>query len=104
MHPFQKQCHLRTLVLDLDEVLVHSDWTRKVGWKTFKRPGATDFLEVLSMYYELVVFTNENNTYADPLLNRIDPGLMNNQGAVVAFRLYKNACQYQVRAVIVCVA
>lgn len=36
--------HVRTLVLDLDDTLVHSDWTRGRGWRTFKRPGAEDFL------------------------------------------------------------
>ena len=36
--------HVRTLVLDLDDTLIHSDWTRGRGWRTFKRPGAEDFL------------------------------------------------------------
>ncbi len=35
---------MRTLVLDLDDTLIHSDWTRGRGWRTFKRPGAEDFL------------------------------------------------------------
>eukprot|EP00976_Prorocentrum_cordatum_P044475 899928-Prorocentrum_minimum.AAC.4 len=37
--------HVRTLVLDLDELLVHSDWTRERGWRTFKRPGVEIFLQ-----------------------------------------------------------
>ena len=36
--------HVRTLVIDLDDTLIHSDWTRGRGWRTFKRPGAEDFL------------------------------------------------------------
>lgn len=42
----RKECcrHVRTLVLDLDDTLIHSDWTRGRGWRTFKRPGAEDFL------------------------------------------------------------
>ena len=40
--------HVRTLVLDLDDTLIHSDWTRGRGWRTFKRPGAEDFLRQVS--------------------------------------------------------
>ncbi len=43
---------MKTLVLDLDDVLVHSDWSRERGWRTFKRPGAEDFLRTMSQYYE----------------------------------------------------
>ena len=46
--------HIKTLVLDLDDVLVHSDWARSRGWRTFKRPGADDFLRQLSARFELV--------------------------------------------------
>lgn len=48
-HALSERCvvicrHVRTLVLDLDDTLIHSDWTRGRGWRTFKRPGAEDFL------------------------------------------------------------
>jgi len=55
---------VRTLVLDLDDTLVHSDWTRGRGWRTFKRPGAEDFIRQLAQYYELVVFTSQLPTCA----------------------------------------
>ncbi len=55
---------MRTLVLDLDDTLVHSDWTRGRGWRTFKRPGAEDFIRQLVQYYELVVFTSQLPTCA----------------------------------------
>ncbi len=32
-------CRVKTLVLDLDDLLVHKEWTRQSGWKIFKRPG-----------------------------------------------------------------
>ena len=32
-------------VLDLDGVLVKSDWNRERGWRTFKRPGVDAFLK-----------------------------------------------------------
>jgi mitochondrial import inner membrane translocase subunit TIM50 len=64
---------VRTLVLDLDDVLVHSDWSRARGWRTFKRPGAEDFLRTMSQFYEVVVYTSQLPTYADPILDRLDP-------------------------------
>lgn len=71
-HPWQCR-QVRTLVLDLDNLLVHSDWSRKRGWRTFKRPGAEDFLRHMAQYYEVVVYTSQLPTYADPILDRLDP-------------------------------
>ena len=51
-------------MLDLDDTLVHSDWTRGRGWRTFKRPGADDFIRQLAQFYELVVFTSQLPTCA----------------------------------------
>lgn len=49
--------HVRTLVLDLDDTLIHSDWTRGRGWRTFKRPGAEDFLrQVCCLVLSAVAF------------------------------------------------
>jgi len=48
-----------TLVLELDDLLVHSQWTRENGWKTAKRPGIEEFLGYLGQFYEIVVFTEE---------------------------------------------
>jgi import inner membrane translocase subunit TIM50 len=80
--------HVRTLVLDLDDVLVHSHWTRGRGWRTFKRPGAEDFIRDMAQYYELVVYTAQLPTYADPILDRLDPGRL------VQYRLYRDSTQY----------
>ena len=104
-HPLQQAHKLRTLVLDVDDVLVQSTWNRGVGWKTFKRPGASDFLDVLCRQYELVVFANRSHSYVDPILNRVDPGIARGDGPTIAYRLYKNANSIRVRllvAVIFC--
>lgn len=45
--PDQLDPSRKTLVLDLDEVLVHSDWTRERGWKVLKRPGLEAFVKVI---------------------------------------------------------
>lgn len=80
--------HIKTLVLDLDNVLIHSDWTRGRGWRTFKRPGADDFIADLAQYFELVVYTSQLPTYADPILDRLDPHRM------IQYRLYRDSTNY----------
>eukprot|EP00983_Pelagomonas_calceolata_P082909 1156043-Pelagomonas_calceolata.AAC.7 len=39
---FWMTCWVKTLVLDLDDLLVHKEWTRQMGWKIFKRPGVQE--------------------------------------------------------------
>lgn len=39
-----------TLVLSLEDLLVHSEWTREHGWRMAKRPGVDYFLRYLSQY------------------------------------------------------
>lgn len=67
--------HVRTLVLDLNDVLIHADWKRERGWRSFKRPGVEEFLQTAGQFYELVLYTDQNNTYADPILDRIGESL-----------------------------
>ena len=102
--PFQRANRMRTLVLDLDGVLVQSVWQRKHGWKTVKRPGAEAFLDTMAQYFELVVFTSRSHSYADPILNRVDPGIQSNQGPVLMYRLYKNSTQWRVRVIALALA
>ena len=76
-------------MLDLDDLLVHSDWTRGRGWRTFKRPGAEDFLKQMAQLYEIVVYTHALPTYADPILDRLDPS------RYIVYRLYRDSTLYQ---------
>ncbi|ORY80438.1 HAD-like domain-containing protein [Protomyces lactucae-debilis] len=68
--PYQRRY---TLVLDLDDLLIHSDWSREYGWRTAKRPGLDYFLSYLSQYYEIVVFTNQYAGTALPIVQKLDP-------------------------------
>ncbi|KND91091.1 Mitochondrial import inner membrane translocase subunit TIM50 [Tolypocladium ophioglossoides CBS 100239] len=43
-----------TLCLSLDDLLVHSEWSREHGWRVAKRPGMDYFIRYLSQYYELL--------------------------------------------------
>lgn len=48
-----------TLLVDIEDMLVHSTWDRQHGWRTAKRPGVDYFLAYLSQFYEIVVFTSQ---------------------------------------------
>jgi import inner membrane translocase subunit TIM50 len=59
------------LVLDLEDTLVHSEWSRKHGWRHAKRPGVDEFLETLCQYYEIVIFSQ--NPLAEEVVAKLDP-------------------------------
>jgi len=49
-----------TLVINLDNTLIHSTWDKDHGWRVAKRPGAEYFLAYLFQHYEIVIFTTQN--------------------------------------------
>ncbi|KFG83184.1 inner membrane translocase subunit tim-50 [Metarhizium anisopliae] len=62
-----------TLCLSLDDLLVHSEWTRDHGWRVAKRPGMDYFVRYLSQYYELVLFTTVPFAMGEPIVRKLDP-------------------------------
>ena len=62
-----------TLVLGLEDLLIHSEWTRDKGWRFVKRPGMDYFIRYLSQYYEIVVFTATPLAIAEPVIRKLDP-------------------------------
>lgn len=62
-----------TLVLSLEDLLVHSTWDRQNGYRMAKRPGIDYFIRYLSPYYELVLFTSVPIGIADPVIKKLDP-------------------------------
>eukprot|EP00931_Biecheleriopsis_adriatica_P104740 TRINITY_DN79377_c0_g1_i1.p1 TRINITY_DN79377_c0_g1~~TRINITY_DN79377_c0_g1_i1.p1 ORF type:complete len:552 (+),score=97.52 TRINITY_DN79377_c0_g1_i1:92-1747(+) len=64
-----------TLVLDLDETLVHSSATSDGSKGTYGvRPGVPEFLKKMSgLGFELVIFTTATQEYADRIIDEIDP-------------------------------
>ena len=112
---FQPQCKLekflppktspfhKTLVLDLDETLIHSYFDcssprpadlsydiiiekKKIHVNSMIRPGAREFLENVSTIFEIVIFTASLSEYANPLLDFID------KNKKCKFRLYREHC------------
>ncbi|KAK5124595.1 hypothetical protein LTR08_005591 [Meristemomyces frigidus] len=62
-----------TLVLSLEDLMIHSTWDRKHGYRTAKRPGLDYFIRYLSQYYEIVLFTSVPLAMADPVIKKLDP-------------------------------
>ncbi|KAH7833057.1 hypothetical protein Vadar_002752 [Vaccinium darrowii] len=84
-HPKQ---HVFTLVLDLLETLICSDWKCERGWRTFKRSRVDDFLEHLAQFYEIVVYFDQLIMFVDAVVERLDPK------HCIRFRLYRGATKY----------
>lgn len=79
----------KTLIFDLDETLIHSTLITskdEVVNKEFEitlangvkyaiaiRPYIYQCLEHLSQYYEMAVFTAADQSYADQIIDRLDP-------------------------------
>ena len=98
----KKTSNKKTLVLDLDETLVHScffpfdcpsDLIIQIEQDkniqdihVLVRPYVEEFLERMSKKYELVLFTASISNYANPLLNFID------KNGYVPFRLFREHC------------
>eukprot|EP00761_Pharyngomonas_kirbyi_P003028 gb/GECH01003032.1/.p1 GENE.gb/GECH01003032.1/~~gb/GECH01003032.1/.p1 ORF type:complete len:368 (+),score=85.13 gb/GECH01003032.1/:1-1104(+) len=91
----------KTLVLDLDETLVHSSFKPVAGadfiipiyidgveHKVYvcKRPGVDQFIRDTAEKYELVIFTASLKKYADAVVDRLDPH------GLVDCRLFREHC------------
>ena len=93
----------KTLILDLDETLVHSSFTPfenndivlNVDFDgmiyniyVLVRPGAEYFIKNISKFYELVIFTASLSNYASPLLDILD------KEDNIKYRLYRENCTF----------
>ena len=92
----------KTLVLDLDETLIHSafesfkpkdDITLTMKLKeeditihVLKRPYLDEFLNIVTQKYEVVIFTASISDYANPLLDQLDPYKK------ISHRLFREHC------------
>lgn len=92
-----------TLVLDLDETLVHSNLENTGEKSDFSfpvafngevhqvnvrmRPHLKTFMEMVSKKYEIVVFTASQQIYADKLIDLLDP-----KGKWIKHRVFRDSC------------
>ncbi|TYJ50022.1 hypothetical protein E1A91_A01G176900v1 [Gossypium mustelinum] len=99
-----RSCPPTTLVLDLDETLVHSslepcddaDFTFPVNFNLQEhtvyvrcRPHLRDFMERVSGLFEIVIFTASQSIYAEQLLNVLDP-----KRRVFRHRVFRESCVF----------
>ena len=61
-----------TLVLDLDETLVHFKMKSNKGGTLKVRPYLYGFLEEMGHYYELIIWTSATEAYANSLIEAIE--------------------------------
>ena len=110
--PLTKRLSNKTLILDLDDTLVHTvDETKKYSQKDLKdaevnivhyyepkkgvkidikfiiRPFALSFLQEISSYFEVISFTASERPYADAIIDKIDP-----EKNIFDYRLYRDKC------------
>ena len=93
----------KTLILDLDETLVHSSFTPfkkndivldvdfdgiMYNIYVLIRPYAEEFLKNVSKYFEIVIFTASISKYASPLLDILD------KEKNIKYRLYRDHCTF----------
>lgn len=91
-----------TLVLDLDETLVHSSLdhchdadftfpvivnTKEYAVYVKKRPHLRTFLERVAEIFDVVIFTASQSIYAKQLLDILDP-----EGNLISRRAYRESC------------
>ncbi|KAI8082956.1 NLI interacting factor-like phosphatase-domain-containing protein [Halteromyces radiatus] len=100
----------KTLVLDLDETLVHSvqlggtklqpihaaiqrkqievtSEKQSVLYLVYKRPHADFFLKTISQWYKVVIFTASMAEYADPVIDWLDQ-----DDSMVSQRYFRQSC------------
>jgi CTD small phosphatase-like protein 2 len=91
-----------TVVLDLDETLIHAELMHKQGFDDVieldngssslavyvgRRPYLMEFLTQAADLFEIVAFTASHSSYADQVMNRIDP-----DRRFLRYRLSRDAC------------
>ncbi|KAJ2838918.1 mitochondrial inner membrane protein required for protein import [Coemansia erecta] len=73
-----------TLVLNLDDMLIHMDWSKEHGWRIAKRPGLDHFLAYMASMFEVVIFSTQPSHSGMLVLERLDPL------EYAPYRLYKD--------------
>lgn len=97
-----RRCERVTLVLDLDETLIHSEAEyipdaddklefvlggEKLQVYVRHRPKVREFLRRANQLFEVVIFTASLREYADALLKSLDPGRR-----LLKHRYYRDSC------------
>lgn len=106
MPPLRANRKKKTLILDLDETLVHCNETLDQPCDThidFQieskdpiktsiniRPFAAEFLAKISELYEVILFTASRGVYASAVIQKLDP-----EGKYISKCLFRESCIYK---------
>ena len=75
-----------TLIIEMNGILTHPEWSYRMGWRFKKRPFVDYLLQQCGPpLFELVIFTQDPGFTAQPLLDSLDP-----QGLIM-YRLYRDS-------------
>lgn len=103
--PPKKDKSQKTLILDLDETLIHcistessdKDWDSIIevempndellSAKIVFRPYVFEFLNFAKQHFEVAAFTASNSCYANNIIDLLDPG-----NDIFCYRLYREHC------------
>lgn len=101
--PPKSQKWKKTIILDLDETLVHCDEDLSkpkqmqipikftggeiVDCGVTIRPFAKEFIALVSQFFEIVVFTASHSCYANMILNLLDPN-----HEFITYRMFRDSC------------
>jgi import inner membrane translocase subunit TIM50 len=78
-----------TLLIELNDLLIHSSYTRTAGWRRKKRQGLDIFLESLCKHYEIVIFTQDLGMNCVEVIEAIDPKMC------VLYKLFRDSTRYK---------
>lgn len=70
MHPLMQP---KTLVLNLSDTLIKSEYIFGKGLVIHKRPGLNQFLKKMSQMYEVVIFSNDDSMFLSTVQPSLDP-------------------------------
>lgn len=79
-----------TLVINLEDLLIHRNYDGINGWRTQKRPGADEFLEELSERYEIILFCDGYLMNTMPIIEKLDRNQSISKSLFRDHTLYKN--------------
>ncbi|KAJ1918580.1 mitochondrial inner membrane protein required for protein import [Mycoemilia scoparia] len=77
-----------TLIVNLDETLIHTTWSKEYGWRIAKRPHLDKFLSYMASMYEVVIFTSQPAHSGERIMQKLDPL------GYAPFRLYKECMSH----------
>ena len=75
-----------TLIIEMNGILTHPEWSYRMGWRFKKRPFVEYLLQQCGPpLFEVVIFTQDPGFTAHPLLDSLDPN------GLIMYRLYRDS-------------